>query len=142
MATKIKIIRTGDFLEITPEDTIDLAKSRKLLVDIARTEHPLDDYDLLIDFRDAHLSMSISDIYDIASELCQQGDTFRRKVALLLLPGHDLEKASFLEDCAYNWGFSVETFTDFESAVRWFLVPEIASDSNTRPNKSVAGDGK
>ncbi|MFH1983978.1 MAG: hypothetical protein ABIL58_19235 [Pseudomonadota bacterium] len=58
-----------------------------------------------------------------------------RKVALLLAPGHDFNKASFLETCAYNQGFSVETFTDFESAMRWFFVPEVVSNSNTPPNK-------
>jgi len=142
MATKIKIIKTGDFLEVTPEGTIDLTKSRKLLVDIARADHPLVDYELLIDFRDAKLSMSISDIYTIVSELSQQGDTFQRKVALLLLPKHDFDKASFLENYANSRGFAVEVFTDFESAMRWFAVPEIASNSNTPPNKADAGEGK
>jgi len=123
MATKIKIIRTGDFLQAAPEGTIDLTKSRKLLVDVAMAERPPADYDLLIDFRDATLSMSITDIYSITSELSQQGDTFRRKVALLLAPGHDFNKSSFLETCAYNQGFSVETFNDFESAMRWFFDP-------------------
>ena len=142
MATKIKINKTGDFLEVSPEGTIDLTKSRKLLVDIARADHPMVDYELLIDFRDAKFSMSITDIYTIASELYQQGDTFQRKVALLLLPKHDFNKASFLEKCAHKRGFSVEVFTDFESAMRWFSIPEIASNSNTTHNKADAGDGK
>lgn len=67
--------------------------------------------------------MSIMDIDTITSELCQQGDAFRRKVALLLAPGHDFDKTSFLETCAYNQGFSVETFNDFESAMHWFFDP-------------------
>ena len=142
MATTIKIIKTGDFLEVTPEGTIDLIKSRKLLAEIASAEHPLVDYDLLIDFRDANLSMSIVDIYTIVAELSQQGATFRRKVALLLLPGHDFKKASFLETCAYNRGFAVETFIDFESAMSWFFVPEVASNSDPPPNKADAGDRK
>ena len=81
MATKIKIVTTGDFLEITPEGVIDMATSRQLLVDIAKTDrHPVD-YDLLIDFRDTQWRMSTLDLYNLASELFAHGDTFRRKVA-------------------------------------------------------------
>jgi hypothetical protein len=38
MATKIKIVTTGDFLEVTPEGVINMATSRQLLVDIARAD--------------------------------------------------------------------------------------------------------
>lgn len=40
MATKIKIITTGEFLEVTPSGTIDITTSRQLLVEIVRTEQP------------------------------------------------------------------------------------------------------
>jgi hypothetical protein len=52
MATKIKIVTGGDFLEVTPEGVINLATSRQLLVDIARSGGQPVDYDLLIDFRE------------------------------------------------------------------------------------------
>jgi len=142
MATKIKIMTTGDFLEVTPDGVIDITTSRQLLVDIAKAKHHPVDYDLLIDFRDTQWQMSTFDLYELASELCQHGDIFRRKVALLVLPGVNFEPASFLETSSHNRGFYVDVFTDFETAIRWFLSSEDASNNSTPPNKPGAGEGK
>lgn len=65
--------------------------------------------------------MSTFDVYQLASELYQHGDTFRRKVAVLVLPGVNFDPASFLETCSINRGFSVYAFTDFETAIRLLL---------------------
>ena len=142
MATKIKIVTTGDFLEVTPDGIINMTTSRRLLVDIAKAEHHPVDYDLLIDFRDTQWEMSALDVYQLASELCQHGDTFRRKVAVLVLPGVNFDPATFLETCSRNRGFSIDAFTDFEKAIRWFLSTEDLSNKNILPNKADAGDGK
>jgi hypothetical protein len=142
MATKIKIVTTGDFLEVTPDGIINITTSRQLLVDIAKAEHHPVDYDLLIDFRDTQWQMSTTDVYQLASELCQHGDTFRRKVAVLVLPGVNVDPAAFLETCAHNRGFLVDAFTDFETAIRWLLSSEDVSNNSTPPTKADAGDGK
>jgi hypothetical protein len=130
MATKIKIITIRDFLEVTPDGIINMSTSRQLLVDIAKAEHFPVDYDLLIDFRDTQWHMSVSDLYQLAAELCQHGDTFRRKVALLVLPGVNFNPASFLETCSHNRGFSINAFTDYEKAIRWVLSAEVMPNSN------------
>lgn len=142
MATKVKIVTVADFLEVTPEGIIDITTSRRLLVDIAKAEHHPVDHELLIDFRDTQWRMSAFDVYQIASELAEHGDTFRRKVAILVLPGVNFDTASFLETCSHNRGFSVNAFTDFESAIRWFLNSEDTPNKNIVPNKVDAGDGK
>ena len=87
MATKIKIITVGDFVEVTPDGMINIATCRKLLVDIAKAEIQPVDYELLVDFRDTQSTLSVTDMYQLASELCKHGDTFRRKVALLVHAG-------------------------------------------------------
>ena len=69
MATKIKIITTKDFLEVTADGIINLTTSRQLLADVAKAEpHPAD-YELLVDFRDSQADLSISDLYQLATEL-------------------------------------------------------------------------
>jgi len=141
MATKIKIVTTSDFLEVTPGGLIDTSTSKQLLVDIAKTETPPADYDLLIDFRDTRWKMSSVDIYELASELTRYGNTFRRKVAILVLPGLNFEPAAFLQLCSHNRGFSVDAFTNFESAIRWFLAPEDPPTKNNPPNKIYANKG-
>jgi hypothetical protein len=124
MPTKIKIITAGDFFEVTPAGIINLATSRQLLLDIAKAEHPPVDYELLIDFRDTEPLLTVSDLYDLAAELCNHGDTFRRKVALLVVPGINFEQASFFETCSHNLGFSVNAFMDYEKAMRWLLAKQ------------------
>lgn len=106
MATKIKIIAAKDFLEVTPDGIINITTSRQLLVDIAKAEHQPVDYELLVDFRETRNHLSISDMYQLAAELCEHGDTFRRKVALLVLPGVGFDQASFFQTCSHNRGFS------------------------------------
>jgi hypothetical protein len=121
MATKIKIVSAREFLEVTPEGTINLATSRQLLVDIAKAKHQPVDHELLVDFRDTRSDLSVLDIYQLAGELFQHGDTFRGKVALLVVSGVNFDRASFFETCAHNIGFSVNAFLDYEKAMRWIL---------------------
>ncbi len=121
MATKIKIITAGDFLEVTPDGIINLTTSRQLLVDIAKAENLPVDYELLIDLRETKADLTVSDVYALAADLCTYGDTFRRKVALLVVPGINFEQARFFETCSHNRGFSVNAFMDYEKAMRWLL---------------------
>jgi len=142
MATKIKIITASDFMEITPDGIINIYTSKQLLIDIAKAEIPPADYELLVDFRNTKSDLSISDVYALAAELYRHGDTFRRKVALLVLPGVNFNLASFFETCAHNRGFSINAYTDYENALRWLLSTEDIPDNNAPPNKADASDNK
>jgi hypothetical protein len=121
MPTKIKIITIREFLEVTPEGIIDINTSRQLLRDIAKAENQPIDYDLLIDFRETQWKMSTEEIYQLASELVEYGSNFRRKIAILVLPGINFDPASFLETCSHNRGFRINAFKDFENSMRWLL---------------------
>ena len=142
MATKIKIITARDFIEVTPDGIINLTTSRQLLVDIAKAEHDPVDYELLIDFRDTQCHMSTVDLYQLAAELCQHGDTFRGKVGLLVLPGVNFDRAGFFERCSHSRGFSVHAFTDYEKAMRWVLSTEDLPNNHVPSNKADASNGK
>ncbi|MBN2011031.1 hypothetical protein JW960_16910 [candidate division KSB1 bacterium] len=142
MATKIKIITAKDFIEITPEGIINITTSRQLLVDIAKAEPHAVDYELLVDFRDTQGQLSILDVYQLAAELCQHGDTFRGKVALLVLPGINFDCAKFFETCSHNRGFSVNAFTDYEKAMRWILLDEYQTSDYRLSTRTDASDGK
>jgi hypothetical protein len=141
MATKIKIISAREFLEITPDGTINLATSRQLLVDIAKAEHQPVDHELLVDFRDTQSDLSVLDIYQLAKELFQHGDTFYGKVALLVVPGINFDRASFFETCAHNIGYSVNAFTDYEKAMRWILSTKDQPNNNVPFNMTDVSDG-
>ena len=133
MATKVKIILAKDFIEVTPDGIINIATSRQLLVDIAKAGHYPVDYELLVDFRDTKGQLSIGDLYQLASELSKYGDTFHRRVALLVTTGINFDQASFFETCSHNRGFSIDAFTDYEKAIHWILSSIDISDINVRP---------
>jgi hypothetical protein len=139
MATKIKIITAKDFLEVTADGIINFATSRQLLVEVAQAEpHPVD-YELLVDFRDSQADLSISDLYQLARELIEHGDSFRRKVALLVRPGVSFDHAKFFETCSRNRGFSVNAFEDYEHAIRWILSADDPPYSTVPSNPAEAG---
>jgi hypothetical protein len=140
LATKIKIISGKDFLEVTAAGIIDIATSRKLIVDVAAAETPAVDYELLVDFRDTRSSLSIIDLYQLAAELVRHRNTFRRKVALLVPPGVEFDQARFFETCAHNRGFSVNAFTDYEKAMHWVLSAETPPDGNLQSEGEAIED--
>ena len=142
MATKIKIIHSKDFIEVTPEGMFDVDTSRKLLVEIAKSEHLAEDYELFVDFRDTKCNLSVLDVYQLAAELYPHGDTFRRKVALLVDPGINFDRASFFETCSHNRGFSIDAFTDYEKAMRWILAPDDLPGSEVSAKYAGVKDGK
>lgn len=121
MATKIKIITARDFIEVTVDGRINFTTSRQLLADIATADHRQAEYELLVDFRGTQSDLTIAELYQLASELSLHGDAFQRKVALVVTPGLNFDRASFFETCSHNRGFSVNAYTDYEAAIRWIL---------------------
>lgn len=124
MATTIKVITAKDFIQVTTDGVIDITSSRQLITDIANAEHVHNNYELLVDFRDTHSTLSVSDVYQLASELFNHGAAFRRKVALVVTPGTNFDQASFFETCSHNRGFSVNAYTEYEAAMRWILAAD------------------
>jgi hypothetical protein len=133
MATKIKIITASDFIEVTPDGMMNLEASRQLLIDIAKADPAPADYELLVDFRNTQSDLSLVDLYNLSEELIRHGNTFHRKVALLVLPGVNFDRAHFFETCSFNRGFSINAYMDYESAIRWLNLAENQPDSNVPP---------
>ena len=88
-------------------------------------------YTVLIDLRDVDSKLSIAEIYDLASDLGEYGDTFRRKTAVLARADEDLAQATFFENAAQNRGFEVKTFTVFEDAIIWLSsITQLTEDQS------------
>jgi DNA-binding response OmpR family regulator len=116
---RLQIVRAGEFINSTPTGDLDMKASKEGLAQIAAAGTDLRDYKVLIDLRDVNSKLSTADIYELAYELADYGETFRRKTAVLARPDEDLDQAKFFEDAAQNRGFKVKTFTVFEDAVLW-----------------------
>jgi len=115
------MVTAHEFLEVTADGIIDMASSRKLFADIAGVVNLDANQDLLVDFRGTESKLTITDVYQLAAELIQHGTTFHRKVALVVTPGLNFDRASFFETCSDIRGFSVKAYTNFEAAMRWIL---------------------
>ena len=120
MATKIKIIRSVDYLSISNEGTIEFEESKKNLAALAEPKRPPADYELLLDFRRTQWILSTDEIYSLVEELINAADSFRDKIALLLLPGVNFDRSYFQELCTDTKGVEIRTFTNYEDAVDWF----------------------
>jgi hypothetical protein len=123
MKVKYKIISVKDFLKANPSGDIDLAQSKKILVELAAVTKPPADYEILIDCRQANLNttkhMSFWDIVEFAKEFCRHRDAFRKKVAFLCRNDKQLDRVKFAQLFTTNRGFLVAAFTDFEEATYW-----------------------
>ena len=120
MSTKINLIRSIEYLYSSPEGKIDLEKSKQILTDLAKAKQSPADYDIILDFRRSQLKLSTTDLWYLAAELVNHNNAFREKVAVLILPDLNFEKAEFFELCSRNRGFNINVFTNYEDAVQWF----------------------
>lgn len=120
MATKIKIIRSVDYLSVTDDGTIEFEESKKRLHEMAEPKRPPADYEILLDFRRTQWVLSTEEIFSLVQALINAPDSFRDKIALLVLPGVNFDRTCFEELCADTKGIDVRTFSNYEDAIQWF----------------------
>ncbi|MGA2446517.1 MAG: hypothetical protein ABSG50_13930 [Opitutaceae bacterium] len=123
MPTNIRIIHAHDFIKATPEGTLDLENSKKLLVEIAADSSTSGDHEILLDTRMAQSAMSATDLWYLAAELISFRKALSRKTAVLC-PLDRFDHAAFFALCAQNKGFRVRAFTSFEDAMEWLMAKE------------------
>lgn len=124
MPATIRIIHATDFLKATAEGELDLKESTRLLVEIVSATD-LVDYELVMDTRKAHSSMSVTDLWYLAAEISKAGKNLPRKTAVLC-PRERFDHAGFFSLCAQNRGYNVRAFTCFEDAMEWLISDEPA----------------
>ena len=124
MATLLKIIRSVDYLDISDDGVINFEDSKKKLAMIASTSNTPVNYEILLDFRRTQWILSTDEIYYFVKVFLDDPDSFRDKVALLLLPGVSFDSEYFKELCAQDNGIPIRTFTNYEDAIQWFYFSE------------------
>jgi hypothetical protein len=122
MPATVRIIHATDFLKATAEGELDLKESARLLAEIVSATD-LVDYELVMDTRKAHSSMSVTDLWYLAAEISKVGKNLPRKTAILC-PRERFDFAAFFSLCAQNRGYSVRAFTSFEDAMEWLISNE------------------
>jgi hypothetical protein len=123
MPTNIRIIHAREFIKATSEGQLNFDRAKEILREIASTEDPSFDYDVILDVRKAQSELSTTDLWNLAAELSNVRKAFSRKTAVLC-PLERFDHAGFFALCAQNRGFRVKAFTSFEDAIDWIIGME------------------
>ena len=128
MAATIRVIHAHDFIKATATGELDFAASEKLLLAIAAASASLVDYEVLLDTRHAQSNMSMTDLWKLASAICNLDQHLPRKIAVLC-PLERFDQAGFFALCGENEGLRVRAFTSFEEAMTWLTSrrPDLAA---------------
>jgi hypothetical protein len=92
---------------------------------------------VLLDTRKAHSSLSVTNLYYLASEIYKAGRNLPRKTAVLC-PQERFDNAAFFALCAQNRGCNVCAFTDFEEAMEWLSSSELVPPAILEAQSSVS----
>jgi hypothetical protein len=133
MPAHIKIIHALEFIKATPEGTLDLEETKKLLLEIASVSTPLVEYEILLDIRKTQSELSIANLWYLADELNKFRKTFTCKTAVLC-PVEQFDHVGFFALCSQNRGFQVRAFTSYEGAMEWLLESKPITVDNLPPS--------
>jgi hypothetical protein len=118
MARNIRIINARDFVAAKPDGLLDLEESEKILREVVGISDPLDEFDILVDTREAASTLSATDLWYLADRLVRHPKTFAGRTAILC-PSERFDHASFFALCAENKGIDMQAFTSYEEAMVW-----------------------
>jgi hypothetical protein len=135
MPVTIRVIHANDFLKVTAEGELDLEQSTKLLMEIVSATD-LVNYEVVLDTRKAHSSLSVTDLWYLAAQVADFCRNLPRKTAVLC-PRDRFDHAEFFSLCAQNRGTNMRAFTSYEEAMDWLISneaePATASSSGQAP---------
>jgi hypothetical protein len=119
MTHDVRVLSTPALIHVIVKDELDLPTSRRILADIAATVLANPGLPVLVDTRGAHATMSVTDVYQLATELAESGVSHRGRLAVLNSPGREFNRASFLEQLGKNRGLQFRHFHDYQATVGW-----------------------
>lgn len=116
---RFRLVHAADLIELTVSGSLDVERSRELLLRLAETNSETG-LDLLLDLRPAvDNGITFRDVYSLVELLREHPEAFQGKVAVLDLDRPGFEKVQFFQASATERGFQVRAFLEFEAAVRW-----------------------
>ena len=122
MSSNVRVIHSADFLRARADGQVDRETGKELLAKVAAAAAPLENYQVLIDIRDAVGRLTPEDLHELAGALVEHGPTFLRKTAVLC-PRERFDNARFFSLLAASHGFrGVRAFLAYEDAMEWLLA--------------------
>ncbi|HVP58349.1 MAG TPA: hypothetical protein VMU02_09645 [bacterium] len=121
MPVNITVIHPKDFISTKVDGTLDLSASREVLLKLVSMIKTPREFDILIDTRQARVSLSITDLYEIGAAVASHPAVALCRTALLTSLDEE-GRAAFFELVAQNRGASLSAFTSFEEAIAWLIM--------------------
>ena len=118
MARQIRIVHARGFVCAKPDGVINLDESEHVLRDVVGISQSLEEFDILVDTRDAASTLSASDLWFLADRLVRYPKAFIGKTAIFC-PRERFDHARFFALCADNRGIDMKAFTSYEEAMEW-----------------------
>jgi hypothetical protein len=97
---------------------LNLEESEQLLREVMGVSEPLDEFDILVDTREAASQLSATDLWYLADRLGHFPKLHTARTAILC-PSERLDHASFFALCAESKGINMQAFTSYEEAMVW-----------------------
>ena len=135
MNTQIKVFPHQSLMVLTADGQLDIAASKATLKAVAESSSHSEHAEVLLDLRETNCSLSISDIYELATYMAspKTGLPTHEKIAVLVDGAIEFDHAKFLALCAVNRGISIRAFDEYDAADDWLkttLPPDTANDAN------------
>ncbi len=115
-------------------EQLDMEEAKKIIAEIVSLENIPGEHMILLDAREMHIELSITDIWNLTRELAKHRKVFQRRFAVLV-PESKLEDAEFFEPASRNLGFSVHATTDFEDAIKWLAKIDVLQEKRMTINR-------
>jgi len=126
MPTTLTFIHTEEFIRATPDGTLDLEESRKLLTALVSAIKKTAASHALVDTRGAKPRLSRYELLQLGMAVGTQSALKAGRIALLV-PLDQTEDAEFLESVARLEGANLRAFVDFEAAITWLIMIDAVS---------------
>ena len=126
MPTTLTFIHTEEFIRATPDGTLDLEESRKLLTALVSAIKKTAASHALVDTRGAKPRLSRYELLQLGMAVGTQSALKAGRIALLV-PLDQTEDAEFLESVARLEGANLRAFVDFEAAITWLIMSDAVS---------------
>ncbi len=119
MPYNVHIVKTNDFIRLDAHGQTDVKRSRKVLEGLAKSCVASSVDCALLDVRDLKSSLKLTDLLDLAKAFREMG--FRDKHRLAVLHRYDGgDRAEIFAVFAFERGWNVQSFGDYEEAIEWF----------------------
>jgi hypothetical protein len=119
MDLSLRIVLAQDFLRADASGKADLASVRRLAQQLADADASSGHLPILLDVRQVEGMLSILDLADLVKAMLNDRLKYQTRLALLVRPDSQFERARFMEDYARNRSIPIGAFTDLDAAVRW-----------------------